>query len=77
MRLRKQRTYGSVASRLMAKMGYKEGEGLGLRGDGIRDPIAVIKRPRQRGLDYVGGKEGEKARQNDRDQCMCGSLEFV
>lgn len=64
---RKERTYGSVASMLMAKMGYKEGEGLGRCGDGIRDPIAVLRRPRNRGLDYVGG-QGARAKEKGRDQ---------
>ena len=65
---RKERTYGSVASKLMAKMGYREGEGLGLRGDGIRAPIAVTTRPGKRGLDYSGGQEGESARKKERGQ---------
>jgi hypothetical protein len=64
---RKERTYGSVASKLMAKMGYKEGEGLGRRGDGILDPIAVLQRPRNRGLDYVGG-QGARAKEKGSDQ---------
>jgi hypothetical protein len=42
--------YGHFATRLMAKMGYKQGEGLGVRSDGIRAPIAVSKRPRKLGL---------------------------
>ena len=42
--------YGSFASRLMEKMGFKDGEGLGARGDGIRAPLVASKRPRNLGL---------------------------
>ena len=37
-------------SKMMAKMGYVEGEGLGKDGKGIAQPIEVIKRPKSLGL---------------------------
>ncbi|KAM6553220.1 hypothetical protein CsatB_013982 [Cannabis sativa] len=37
-------------SKMMAKMGYVEGEGLGKDGQGIAKPIDVVKRPKSLGL---------------------------
>jgi len=37
-------------SKMMAKMGYREGGGLGRNGQGMAQPIEVIKRPKSLGL---------------------------
>lgn len=37
-------------SRMMAKMGYMEGGGLGKHGQGVAEPIEVIQRPKSLGL---------------------------
>jgi hypothetical protein len=43
--------YAPVAANMMAQMGYRPGNGLGAREDGIRLPIEARARPRQAGLD--------------------------
>ena len=42
--------YGKFAAKMMAKMGYKKGEGLGKAGAGIVEPISVKKLDRNTGL---------------------------
>lgn len=46
----------SFAQRMMAKMGYKEGEGLGKGGEGILNPIEVKLRPQGAGVGAVREK---------------------
>jgi hypothetical protein len=48
--------YGAVATRLMAKMGFEAGMGLGPSGGGIREPIAVDAGQRKAGLGYAKPK---------------------
>ena len=45
--------YGKFAAKMMAKMGYKEGEGLGKAGAGIVEPISIKKLDRNTGLGLV------------------------
>lgn len=45
-----ERHSNGVASKLMAKMGFVEGSGLGKQKQGISEPIQVAMRPKNRGL---------------------------
>ena len=56
--------YGEIAARLMAKMGFKEGMGLGKIGDGIREPVAVDAGQKKTGLGYVKAKRKRRRRRN-------------
>jgi hypothetical protein len=44
-----------VGLRILTKMGYEKGKGLGCRGQGIVNPIEVEERPRYLGLGYEKG----------------------
>jgi len=41
-----------VGLKLLTKVGYEEGKGLGIEGQGIIDPIEVVERPRYFELGY-------------------------
>jgi hypothetical protein len=51
-----------VGLRILTKMGYEEGKGLGRQGQGIVNPIEVEERPRYLGLGYERGDLGESSK---------------
>ncbi|KAF4634462.1 hypothetical protein G7Y89_g3639 [Cudoniella acicularis] len=57
---------GSFASRMMAKMGYKEGQGLGKEGQGRSGVIEVVQRPQGVGLGAVREKSKQEIEEEKR-----------
>lgn len=51
-------------SKMMAKMGFIEGQGLGKGGTGLAEPIEVIKRPKSLGLGMSIPESGEEQERN-------------
>ena len=51
-----------VGLRILTKMGYEKGKGLGRQGQGIVNPIKVEERPRYLGLGYGEGDLGESSK---------------
>ena len=41
-----------IGSKLMSKMGYIPGAGLGIEGSGMRDPVEIVVLPKRRSLDH-------------------------
>lgn len=62
--------YGEVAARLMAKMGFKEGMGLGKACDGILEPVAVDAGHKKSGVGYVKPKRKRRRRRRAQKDCQ-------
>lgn len=65
----------SFAQRMMAKMGYKEGAGLGKEGEGIINPIEVKLRPQGAGVGAVKEKT-EQYKQEQRRRAEARGEEY-
>jgi hypothetical protein len=55
-----------VGLRILTKMGYEKGKGLGRQGQGIVNPIEVEERPRYLGLGYERGDLGESSKMGSK-----------
>ena len=65
---------GSFAARMMAKMGYKEGEGLGKDGTGRSGVIEVTLRPQGVGLGAVKEKSKQEREEERRQAAIKGEI---
>jgi tuftelin-interacting protein 11 len=65
---------GSFAQRMMAKMGYKEGQGLGKEGQGRSGVIEVHLRPTRVGLGAVKEKSKQEKEEERRQAALRGQI---
>lgn len=64
----------SFAAKMMAKMGYKEGEGLGASGKGRLAPIDVQLRPQGAGLGAIKEKTKQAKEEEKREATLRGEV---
>ncbi|PWW78166.1 TFP11-domain-containing protein [Tuber magnatum] len=64
----------SFAARMMAKMGYVEGQGLGKKGEGILTPIEVKLRPQGVGVGAIREKTDQARKEAKRAAALKGEV---
>ena len=52
--------YSKQSIKMMSLMGWREGQGLGAKKDGIKEPVAISNRVARRGLGYVANQPGPR-----------------
>ena len=71
-----------IGSKLMSKMGYTPGSGLGVEGNGIREPVEIVVLPKGRSLDQcmeskrTGGVNHERKKPNCKKHVNIKKREF-